>query len=259
MEQYSGALARYYDQYFVGLAGEQDFYVQQALECDGAVLELGCGTGRILIPTANAGVEICGLECAPQMLAQLEQRKATLSATLARRIELIQADMRDFSLDRKFQLITIPYRTFQHVLDPADQEKVLHCVYEHLVDGGRLAFNIVDPQRLMGSYWQGNASALCHDTDFLDEASGHRVVVWYNRRFDPELQLMEQELIFEAVEKEGKVIERYHGLLTFRYTFQFEMQYLLELCGFKTEALYGDFFGGNFNGSGEQIWLVSKI
>jgi SAM-dependent methyltransferase len=258
MEQYSGVLARFYDQYFVGLEGELDFYLQQAAECGGSVLELGCGTGRILLPTAISGVDICGLDSAPPMLAQLQQRKAALPADQASRIDLVQGEMQKFSLDRRFRLVTIPYRSFQHLLAPADQEEALHCIYQHLETGGRLAFNIFDPQGVMGPFWQGHETGLCHDTDFIEDGSGHRVVVWYLRRFDPDLQLMEQELVFDEVAKDGRVVARHHGLLNFRYTFRFEMQYLLELCGFRVDGLYGDFWGGVYRGSGEQVWLATK-
>ena len=46
--------------------------------------------------------------------------------------------------------------------------------------------------------------------------------------------------------------------LTLRYVYRYEMRYLLELCGYKVEALYGDFQRGSFRYGGEQIWVARK-
>ena len=63
--------ARFYDAYFTGLEGEVDFYIDEALDADGPVLELGCGTGRVLLPIARAGVEITGLDVSADLLGVL--------------------------------------------------------------------------------------------------------------------------------------------------------------------------------------------
>src|SRR5215472_18363173 len=75
-----------------------DFYVEAAKEAGGPVLEVGCGTGRVLIPTARAGVEIVGLDLSHHMLGVCRQRVDGESMAVQSRIQLVQADMREFSL-----------------------------------------------------------------------------------------------------------------------------------------------------------------
>src|SRR5215472_9641701 len=106
---YDGALfiPEFYD-HVVPYASRQDvaFYVDAARESRGPVLELGCGTGRVLIPTARAGIEIMGLDASEGMLDGCRRR--CTSGGSSRRASLQRGDMRDFELGRTFRLVTIP-------------------------------------------------------------------------------------------------------------------------------------------------------
>ena len=78
------------------------FYVDAARESGGPVLEVGCGTGRVLLPTAQTGIEICGLDFSVHMLDVCHQRLQQEPDEVQGRVELVEADMRNFSLDRTF-------------------------------------------------------------------------------------------------------------------------------------------------------------
>ena len=254
MEAYHRA---FYDCYFTGVEGDVQFYVEEAQEAGGPVLEIGCGTGRILLPTARAGVDIVGLEPMASQLEVLREKAAELPDEAARRLELVQGPVEELDLGRAFPLITIPYRTFQHLLTPVDQREALERLYQHLEADGLLVFNTFDPlQDLVAGGWN---QPLRKDTDFIDPETGRQVVVWYSRVYDPEVQLMEQELIYEAVDGGGKSVDRTFGRLTLRWTGRGEMEYLLDQCGFVVEALYGDFDGASYPGYGEQIWVARKV
>ncbi|HLF71311.1 MAG TPA: class I SAM-dependent methyltransferase [Dehalococcoidia bacterium] len=119
------------------------FYVELAREASvrgEKVLELGCGTGRVTIPIAEAGVGVAGLDSSPAML-EIARSKAP-DASNPRWVE---ADMRDFDLGERFGLIIIPFRSFQHLLTEPDQLACLERVREHLLPGGRFALNIFNP------------------------------------------------------------------------------------------------------------------
>lgn len=258
MEEYDGAQARFYDRYFVGVEGDVEFYLDRARESGGAVLELGCGTGRTLLPLVREGIDAVGLEKSPTMLARMQRKVEDLPASMQQKIELVRGDMRDFALDRRFGLVAAPYRAFQHLLTPVDQEQALNCIHQHLEVDGLLVLDLFDPLRDMVENPFYQDSPLRRDTDFIDAETGNLVVVWYSRCYDPQVQLMEQELVYEEVDAKGSVVRRDRGRLTLRYTFRGEMEYLLELCGFQVEALYGDFFGGTFPGYGQQVWVARR-
>lgn len=122
-----------------------EFYVQRARSAGGPVLEIGCGTGRVLIPTARAGVEVTGIDASPHMLDICRSRTAKETPDVQRRIQLVEADMRSFGLGRLFRLATIPFRPFQHLLTVEDQLSCLHTIRHHLVEDGLLIFDIFNP------------------------------------------------------------------------------------------------------------------
>jgi SAM-dependent methyltransferase len=124
------------------------FYVDLARQAAGrgeAVLELACGTGRVTIPIAQAGVEVTGLDNAPAML-DVARRKAAAAGVDVR---WVLGDMRTFRLGQRFGLVIIPFRSFLHLLTDADQQACLQHVYEHLLPGGRFALNFF-VQKLAG-------------------------------------------------------------------------------------------------------------
>lgn len=252
MNCYNGC---YYDQYFTGLPGDAEYYLSQIENCTGGVLELGCGTGRILAPIVRSGIEVWGIDHNESLLDIAREKLAALEGA-SQCFRLIHADISDFDIDRQFDAVIIPYRTFQHILSPTDQREVLSRIRKHLSPGGELTFNIFDPSMELGA--SHNAAGLRKDTDFIDRSSGNRIVVWYAREYDLELQIMEQELVFEEIDHENRGVSRQSSLLTLRYSFRHEVEYLLECCGFEVVELLGDFGGGGFKGYGEQIWRARK-
>ena len=99
------------------------FYLDMARELGGPVLELGCGTGRILIPIAQEGIPIVGIDRSVDMLGRAKQKVLALAPKTRRGIKLVRGDMRDFDLGREFKLIMIPFRAFLHLLTPEDQRQ----------------------------------------------------------------------------------------------------------------------------------------
>src|SRR5262245_42591953 len=99
-------VAEYYD-YVTTQSRRQDvdFFVEMAQEAGGAVLEIGCGTGRVLIPIARAGLDITGLDRSTAMLAVCRRRLAQEPAAVQERVQLVQGDMRHFDLQQTFALV----------------------------------------------------------------------------------------------------------------------------------------------------------
>ena len=108
------------------------FFVEMAQAAGGPVLEIGCGTGRVLIPTARAGIEIVGLDLSPSMLAVCRSNLAQESAETQARVRLVEGDMRDFDLGQQFALVTLPFRPFQHLTSVEDQIACLTTIHRHL-------------------------------------------------------------------------------------------------------------------------------
>jgi SAM-dependent methyltransferase len=121
-----------------------DFYVDLCRQA-GDALELGCGTGRILIPAAQAGCFVTGLDHSKNMLARCRAKADALSNDARHRITLVEADITRFRLSRTFKLAIAPFRPIQHLMTVGEQPILLQCVREHPDAGGTLVFDVFDP------------------------------------------------------------------------------------------------------------------
>src|SRR5262249_23671419 len=122
-----------------------DFFVEAARTSGGPVLEIGCGTGRVLIPTARAGIDIVGLDASAGMLDVCRKRILEESDAVQSRVRLVQADMRNFNLVQKFNLVTLPFRPFQHLTTVDEQLSCLTLIHRHLAESGRLILDLFNP------------------------------------------------------------------------------------------------------------------
>jgi len=251
--------AIFWDYYAVGRPNDDvAFFVEEAQRAGSPVLEIACGTGRSLIPIAQAGVEIVGLDLSSAMLAKAREKISRLDAETQARIRLVEGDMRQFSLNRRFSLITIAYAFF-FLATPEDQRQALRCIREHLAGGGRLILINFDPKLdLIAAHLGPLGNALKKDSEFALSEAGHRLVIWNRREYDLERQLSKTDYVYEELDETGQVIRKMYKTLVARYTYRYELQYLLELCGYAVEALYGDFKRGPFKPGERQIWVAHK-
>ena len=117
------------------------FYLAAARYARGPVLELACGTGRLTLALARAGIDITGLDISAPMLA-LAGKKAAKEGLKA---GLFRGDVRSFRLKRKFKLIFIPFNSMQHLAGRADLERFFASVRAHLAPGGRFILDVFNP------------------------------------------------------------------------------------------------------------------
>lgn len=253
-------VAEYYD-YVVPYRERQDidFWAQAAQEFGGPVLELGCGTGRVLIPIARAGVEITGLDLSGRMLDVCRSHLAQESEEVRSKVKLVQGDMAHFNLDREFPVVTIPFRGFQHLLEVEEQISCLMCVHRHLSRGGRLVLDVFNPSlpvlaedRFLQEYGEEPEFEM---PDGRKVVRRHRAVSrdYFNQTF-------EGELVYQVTHPDGRQ-ERQLQRFQMRYLFRFEMEHLLARCGFSVEQVFADFkkspYGSQY--PGDLIFVARKV
>jgi len=209
------------------------FYVAEAKAAGGQVLELGCGTGRILLPIARAGCTIAGVDSSSQMLARCKEKLAAEAATVQARVMLQQRDIRDFALGAKYALIIAPFRVVQQLARIDDQLRFLAAVAHHLAPTGRFVFDVFNPRFDALTSADGVER---EDTPELRLADGRTLrrgarvtrVRWVD-------QVTETELIYYVGDK------RYVQAFDMRWYLAAELQHLLARAGFTVRAMYGDF------------------
>ena len=140
--------AKYYDGAYAAMRDLVDapFYVDLAKASGGPILEIGCGTGRVLLPIAREGIEIHGVDNSAPMLNTLKENLAQENPTVRNLVTLYQGDMREFRLGRKFALVIIPFRPMQHMFTVADQVSALKSSAASLAEAGTLAFDVFYPK-----------------------------------------------------------------------------------------------------------------
>jgi len=237
---YDSFIADYYDSAPMVAERKLDvvFYINAARQYGDPILELGCGTGRVSLALAGAGYRVVGLDISERMLERAIEKRKALPRETRERVHLVEGDMTDFALGEKFRTVILPFRPFQHILETEQQLSCFKCAHKHLIAGGRLIVDFfqTDPERM-------------HDSMFLKESKlleyglrdGRQVVLSERvAAFHRALQRNDVEMIFDVTHLDGKT-ERLVMTWTLRYFFRYEVEQLLERCGFRLEALYGNF------------------
>jgi len=234
-----------------------NFYVEAARDSGGPVLEVGCGTGRVLIRTARAGIKIVGLDLSPGMLKMCEARLLAEAKEVRSNVRLVLGDMRDFDLKETFSLVTVPFRPFQHLITVEDQLACLDSIRRHLVPGGRLIFDLFNPS--LEALVQNNLGQEMGEEPEFTSIDGRRVI----RRHkivsrDYFNQVQQVELIYHVKHTNGRE-ERLVHPFPMRYLFRFEAEHLLARSGFDIENVYADFdksaYGSKYPG---ELIFVAK-
>lgn len=250
--------ANYYDLEYGQFTDDLDFYLDLARRSTPPVLELACGTGRVSIRVAQAGIPITGVDVSAEMLAHARAKAESIGDLP---LTLVEGDMRTFELEERFGLVIIPGRSFLHMLTPEDQKTALLNIHRHLIKGGRLALNIFVPDiRLIAEHMGGLLGRpLKFSHEFVDPTDEQRVVVWQDHRYDPYRQRIHVHMVYERLDDDGTVLTRQHKSYTLCYIFEREMRHLLELCGYEIEGLYGYFDMRPFTStSTEMVWVARK-
>jgi hypothetical protein len=191
------------------------------------------------------------------MLAICRQRVADESQAVQNRIQLVQADMREFELGRRFTLVTIPFRPFQHLLTVEDQLSCLASIRRHLIHGGALILDIFNPSldllvnRPMGEEFAEEPEFSTPDGRRITRR--HKTVA--NDRFN---QVNHFELLYQVTHPDGRQEQLVHAF-PLRYLFRFEAEHLLARAGFQVEHVYADYdrspYGSKYPG---ELLMVAR-
>lgn len=245
--------SEWYDCYFGLYEEDIEFFLGEARKCQGKVLEVGCGTGRLTIPMLRAGVRVVGFDPVPEMLQRLEKRAQAAGVAP----DLSCQSMQDFKYDEQFNLIIAPFRVFNHCLDQATQRLTLERFYEHLAPGGRLilATFLPDPELITTA-----SNVLQYMTTVTHPDTGRAVVCWhFNAEIDFINQIRTDVWVFEELDGEHRVLRKAYLPLTIRWVYPSEMALLLRLAGFNKLELYGGFKYQPLDDScHEQVWIASR-
>jgi SAM-dependent methyltransferase len=224
-----------YDLLFDSLDLDVPYWVGVGRGAGGPVLELACGSGRLLLPIRRAGVDIDGLDASPAMIARLRERARAEGLDVRAEV----ADMRDFSMGRRYARIFCAFNGFAHCETTDDQLAVLRSARRHLVPGGAVVIHMSYPGP---GYWleQDGKPVLEHEAP---RPGGGKLQLWDNRAKDVVAQRQDSEVeIWELDASERPVAA--HAFSTHqRWVYRFELELLLRAAGFGRVEFLGGFDG----------------
>lgn len=230
-------VARYYDEAYGAKPELQDvtMFKDFARRFGGPILEIGCGTGRVLIPVAKMGLEIDGIDLSEPMLSVLREklRKDNFKS------QIQQADMRSFKLEKRYKLITIPFRSMQHMISSDDKLKALMTAKDHLSQDGRLIFDVAFPkyEALTSDFGKEYL-----DSEWKSESEGGRTTRMFFKRdgYRKKDQVMLGTLLFRVYDNEKVIKEEEQNLEMHFFSFP-ELEGYFKASGFAIEHVYGSY------------------
>jgi ubiquinone/menaquinone biosynthesis C-methylase UbiE len=228
--------ARFYDAAHAAmpsLGPDAQFYETLAAEIGGPVLEVGCGTGRVLLPIAARGIECAGIDASPAMLDECRRKPG------AGAIALSCARMQSFDLGkRRFRLVYSAFRAFQHLETVDDQLACLARVRAHLEPDGVLAFDVFNP-RLERVALDDEPEA--QDLVFARAGRAMRRFTRITRDRATQLMQVTMRYVADASADGRQSAEETRVTFSMRWFWRYELEHLLHRAGFTQIEMFGDF------------------
>lgn len=227
------------------------FWLAQAARYGGPILELGCGTGRVSIPLAQAGHQVVGIDRAQGMLAEAERKAAQAGC----QVRWQHADICDFDLNETFSLVIFPANAICHLLTWRALEACLTCVKRHLRPDGRLIVAVFVP----------NLDILRRDplgihlfAEYANPNEQDPVLITHSNRYLADTQINQIALLHSHSADLREISAEVIDTVAMRMYFPQELEALLHYNGLMVEHKYGDFDMRPFDSSSPQQLVVCR-
>lgn len=233
------------------------WYVDLCCETGGPVLELGAGTGRVVLPVARAGVEIDAMDIDPQMRGQLVARLALEAEAVRARVHILEGDMTSFTLPKSYRLIQIPFRSILHNTTEAARLACLRHCYDHLQPGGLLAFDVFQPSEEYMTAFEGDFEGLFRmDAPYLLE-NGFLLLSEWNS-YDRQAQTVRAVHRYELLTTRGRISESLYQILDLAFLYPRDLEGLLREAGFDQIVLGSDFSNQPVHPGARDITVIAR-
>jgi SAM-dependent methyltransferase len=247
-----GRVARFFDAEYTDYADDLPLVEAYAKRACGPLLELGCGTGRLLVPLARAGYDVTGVDISHEMLRAARARVE--AAGVAKQVMLVQGDYSNAPLVGPYGLAFVMMNTFLYLTTLAEQLRALRHWREHLAPNGLLLIDVFNPDVAQLASLDGRIE---WDKSWIDPQTGATVMKFLVRTVDLAEQVIHVNLIYDEITPDGQV-RRTVAPFDLRYLWRFEAELLLDKSGFALEAVYGDHWMGPFDGDSDGMILVAR-
>ncbi len=223
-----------YDSIFESHHDDLPFWMAFVREGQGPFLDLACGTGRVLIPLLEAGFDGDGLDASETMLARCRSK----AADSGKGPILLQADMREFRMPRRYARALCAFNAFAHLLDTEAQLAALRCVRDHLLEGGAFA---VDLGYARPDIWNATPDQRVLEGEFTHPARPTRLYLYDRRTMDPLAQTQHSRIEIEERDLHGLLMRTHVSHTVLRWTHKTELELLFRKAGFSRWEIHAGF------------------
>jgi ubiquinone/menaquinone biosynthesis C-methylase UbiE len=237
-----------------GIAHDIDRYIELARSAQDPVLELCCGTGRIAIPLARAGVRVVGVDISAAMLERFRQKCDQETPDIRARLERVLQDVTKLELGgRTFPLAILSFNSLLLLTSRRDQQIALACAARHLQPCGRLAIDVVNPLALP---LDGDPNPRPFFT--RRHADRNRVYTRFAAMgpMDPH-QCQRLYGWYDELDEQGRVLRTMYSM-QWRPIFRSELELMLEACGLEIESVEGGHRGEPFATRSPRMFVVAR-
>lgn len=246
-------IARFYDLSHDRLTADIQFLRDLASASGDPILELGCGSGRLLLPLARSGFAITGVDNSAEMLARASVRLANEPPEIRDRVRLIPADMATLRLSAdggRFGLAFFGYNTFMH-LDETQAGRVMRQLKPLLPPGSFFYIDVDNPLALAAA---GDDPDFSLEEELYDPRTGETVRQYTAYETVPGHQAVDVTWVYEVATTGNNPIKsrfRYH------YLYPHQIDLMLGLVGLRLQALYGDYNRTPFHEDSDRLLVVA--
>ena len=249
--------AKYYDQSYGAKQDLADlpFYLDLAKQIGGPMLELACGTGRILLPIARQGIAIHGVDNSAPMLDVLQKNLKREPKDVRELVSIMQGDLRHFRSHRNYPLVIIPFRPMQHMYSVEDQINALKTAAFHLEPDGVLAFDVFYPK--YDRIFSGMDEEIL-ELEWTPEEPGIIMRRFFRKEAVDKIAQTFTALFIYRTYREGKLVkEETEPLKMSWYTYP-HLRALFLLAGLEVKEEYGSFELTPLDNRAEQMIFILK-
>jgi ubiquinone/menaquinone biosynthesis C-methylase UbiE len=251
------SLARFYDLVHSSLTADRDYILELAERLGGPVLELGCGTGRLLIPLARTGHAVTGVDNSPAMLNLARRRLEQELPEVKTRVELVEADMKSLNLKKKehhFALVLLPYNTLLHFQED-EISQLLRRISRYIQKKGYIFIDVANPFAI--DQIEDDPQPTLENT-YLEWKTGKSVRQLSQSRLSLTDQCLHTTWIFEVISGSAPGPDLTIVEFDYWYYYPHQLQLRLQQAGFHLEEILGNYDGSAFSQESERLILIAQ-
>jgi 2-polyprenyl-3-methyl-5-hydroxy-6-metoxy-1,4-benzoquinol methylase len=253
MSGFYTTIARYYDAENSDKTDDLAMYTDLAAEYGSPILDIGCGTGRVMLHLAQEGYEVHGIDRDAAMLQRAQHKREALPH-LKDKLTFYQGDVLQHDLSQHFKLVLLTYNMLTHFHEQEQQIALLKRLRKLVEKQGLLVIDVPNAGNVFASE---DTDAVTLERTFTDPESGHLVMQQSVSTLDRAEQLLHVTWIYDEVTADG-TLKRTFVPVVFRYYFLSEISLLLKLTGFEVESVWGDYDGSEYGDGSERLVVLAK-